>query len=205
MEIQIQELLERIRNEGVETAQQQAEEIIEKAKAEAEGIVAQAKKDAASMVIDAENRIKSMEVASHASLLQASRDTLLAIKQSVQKFLDSAAKADISHAFDEKVAAQIIPEILKLLASNVNENIEILLSPEVAGKIDTALASRLAKELKKGVTFRPYDGIDVGLRIGIEGTSMQYDFSLESIAQLLSQRTNQIIAQYFAEAAKSLK
>jgi len=44
MEIQLQELLERIRSEGVETATQQAEEIIRKAQSEALEIVNRAKK-----------------------------------------------------------------------------------------------------------------------------------------------------------------
>lgn len=204
MEIQLQELLERIHSEGIENAKQQAEEIIQKAHSEAAEIVARARRDAEEMQSEAIKRIDAMEAASRESLLQASRDTMIALRQSVQRFLDSAIRADVKKAFDEKMAAQVIPEVLKILSSGQSGDFEVLLPPEQFEKIDSSLSARLAKELSRGVSFKPYDAIDAGFRVALSGSSVQYDFSAESIAQMLSVRVNKLLSQYLKEAAGSL-
>jgi len=151
MEIQLQELLERIHSEGIENAKQQAEEIIQKAHSEAAEIVARARRDAEEMQSEALKRIDAMEAASRESLLQASRDTMIALRQSVQRFLDSAIRADVKKAFDEKMAAQVIPEVLKILSSGQSGDFEVLLPPEQFEKIDSSLSARLAKN-SRGVS-----------------------------------------------------
>jgi len=134
MEIQLQELLERIRSEGVETATQQAEEIIRKAQSEALEIVNRAKKEAEEAQEEAARRIEAMERASRESLLQASRDAMIALKQSVQRLLDTAIRANVTAAFDEKMAAQVIPEVLKALALGQANDVEVLLPPDLMKK-----------------------------------------------------------------------
>ncbi len=204
MEIQLQELLERIRSEGVETAKQQAEEIIRKAQSEASEILNRAKKEAEEAQDEAARRIESMEAASRESLLQASRDAMIALKQSVQRFLDAAIRADVAAAFDEKMAEQVIPEVLKALALGQAGDVEVLLPPDLMKKIDASLSARLSVELSKGVTLKPYPSIDAGFRVAQAGSAAQYDFSAESLAQILSARVNALLSEYLKEAAGSL-
>jgi V/A-type H+-transporting ATPase subunit E len=204
MEIQLQELLERIRSEGVETAKQQAEEIIRKAQSEALEIVNRAKKEAKEAQEEAARRIEAMERASRESLLQASRDAMIALKQSVQRLLDTAIRADVTAAFDEKMAAQVIPEVLKALALGQANDVEVLLPPDLMKKIDASLSARLSKELSKGVMLKPYPSIDAGFRVAQVGSAAQYDFSAESLAQILSARVNAMLSDYLKEAARSL-
>jgi V/A-type H+-transporting ATPase subunit E len=204
MEIQVPELLERIQNEGIEKAKQQAEKIVSSAQNEANEIIDRAKKDAETMISESQKRIDAAQAAAHESLIQASRDTIIALRQSVQHFFELLIQADVAKAFDEKIAAQVIPEVLHALAVNQTSDFEVLLAPELAQKIDASLASRLAKELARGGVFKPYSAIDAGFRVGVVGESVQYDFSVESIAQLLSVRTNKVLAQYLNEAAERL-
>jgi V/A-type H+-transporting ATPase subunit E len=204
MEIQVQELLERIRSEGVETAKQQAEEIIRKAQSEAIEIVNRAKKEAEAVQGEAARRIESMEKASRESLIQASRDAMIALKQNVQRFLDTVIRADVSAVFDEKMAEQVIPEVLRALALGQVGDVEVLLPPDLMKKIDASLAARLSKELARGVVLKPYPSIDAGFRVAQAGSAAQYDFSAESLAQILSARVNTLLSEYLREAAGSL-
>ena len=204
MEIQVQELLERIQSEGVETAQKQAKQIIEKAQADAAEIVNRARKEAEEAQADASRRIESMEAASRESLLQSSRDAMIALKQSIQHFLDAAITGDIESAFDEKMAEQVIPEILKALSLNKADDVEVLLPPALAKKIDASLSARLSKELSRGVTLKPYSTIDAGFRVSQSGSAAQYDFSAEGLAQVLSARVNSLLSGYLKEAAGSM-
>jgi len=204
MEIQVQELLERIRSEGIETAQQQAEEIIQKAHSEAAQIVDHAKKEAEEAQEEASRRIGAMEAALRDNLLLASRDTIIAFKQSVQRFLESAIDTDIGNAFDEKMAARVIPEVLKAMAVNSSDDLEVLLPPDLVLKIDASLSARLAKELSRGVTFKPYASVDAGFRVSVAGSAVQCDFSAESLAQIFSVRINSLLLSYLKEASGSL-
>lgn len=204
MEIQVQELLERIRNEGIESAKQRADEILQKAQADAAEIIASAQKKAEDAEAESARRIESLESASKESLLQASRDAMIALKQSVQKFLEACLNTDANAAFDEKLAEQMIPEILRLLSQNQSGDMEVLLSEGLSKKLDGALAARLSKEIAKGVTFRPYPAVDAGFRVAWAGSSAQFDFSAESIAQILSARVNSILGEYLKEASGSL-
>lgn len=204
MEIQVQELLERIRNEGVESAKQRADELLQKAQVEASEIVASAARKAEDAESEAKRRIEALEAASRESLLQASRDALIALKQSVQKFLETCVGADVNLAFDEKLAAQVIPEILRLLAQSQSGDLDVLLSRELTARLDAALAARLSKEIGAGVTFKPYPAIDAGFRVSWKGSAAQFDFSEESLAQVLSARVNAVLGEYLKKASGSL-
>ena len=204
MEIQVQELLDRIKAEGVNEAKLKADEILEKARQSAESIVAQAEKEAVRARKEAENHIASMEAASKASLAQAARDAMLAFKKSVGIFLENAVVADAGRAFDAAAASRAIPEILSALSKEGSGDFEVLFSPELIQKIDSALASRLSAEIARGVSFKPYPGLDAGFRVSIQGSSLQYDFSMESVRQILSARVNKVIGGYLDEALKSL-
>lgn len=205
MEIQVQELLDRIRNEGIESARKQADEMLAEARARAEEIVAKASQEAENLVAAAQQRITSLESASRESLLQASRDTMIALRQSIQKFFDAALRADVNAAFDAGVAAQVISEILKALAAaEQTGDFEVLLPPAVLASLDSSLASRIAKDIGRGVKFNPYPSIDAGFRVALQGSSAQYDFSADVIAKVLSARVNRILAEYLKEAAGSI-
>lgn len=205
MEIQVQELLERIRNEGIESAKKQADEILAEARARAEDIVTKASHDADNLLADAQQRIRALEAASKESLLQASRDTMIALRQSVQKFFEAALRTDINAALDSNVLAQVIPDILKALSTTEKAgDFEVLLPPAVLASLDKGLASRLAKDIGKGVEFKPYPSIDAGFRVAVGGSAAHYDFSADVIAQVLSARVNRILAEYLKEAAGSI-
>ncbi len=205
MEIQVQELLDRIRNEGIEAARKQANEILEEARAKAEEMVNRAAQEAEEMISDAQQRIAALEAASKESLLHAARDTMIALRQSVRKFFESALRADAEKAFDAHVASQIIPEVLKILATTEPaESFDVLLPPATLASLDKSLASRVAKDIARGVEFKPYPSLDAGFRVAAHGSVAQYDFSAEVVAQVLSARVNRVLAEYLKEASGSI-
>ena len=56
MDVQLKELLEKINNDGVQTAEQKASEILSAAESKAAGIVETAKKEADKIIADAEKK-----------------------------------------------------------------------------------------------------------------------------------------------------
>ena len=190
MELQVQELLERIKSEGVDTARAEAEKIIASAEERAKAIISEAEKSAKDLESGAKARIEAMEKASKLALTQASRDTILSLREKVQNFMRDAIAATTSEVFDESFVGKILPEILLTMAKDTKGNIEVLLPFEILASLDSAMANRLSKELGRSVQFKPFSGVDAGFRISIENSTAHYDFSAESVAEILASRVN---------------
>jgi len=190
MELQVQELLERIKSEGVDTARAEASRIIASAEEKAKAIIGEAEKSAAELESGAKIRIEAMEKASSLALVQASRDTILALREKVQTFMREAIVATSSEVLDEAFIGEILPEILIAMAKETKGDITVLLPFEVLAALDSALANRLSRELGRGVQFKPFNSVDAGFRISMENSAAHYDFSAESVAEILASRVN---------------
>jgi len=202
MELQVQELLERIKSEGIDSAKAEAGRIIAEAEAKAAAMLEDAEKAASESEEAARLRIQNMENASRVALVQASRDTLLALKVSVQNFFDNLIVASIAEAFDANFVQKILPEILKEMAKNLQGDIVVSVPEKIHASLDQALAARMAKELSKGVEFKVFPGIDAGFRISEKTSTVQYDFSAEAVAAIISARLNARLSEIVNESVK---
>lgn len=190
MELQVQELLEKIKAEGVDTARKEADAILEDAKAKAQAILSQAKAQAADMESAARQKMDSMENASRLALVQASRDSILALREKVELFMAEAIKTSTKEVFTPSYLEKILPQILAQLAKGAQGDLSVLLPEASLKSLDSALSARLSAELAKPVLFKPFNAVDAGFLIATEGSSLRYDFSAQSIAQILASRVN---------------
>ena len=83
MEIQIQDLVQSIKRDGIEEACKEADAIIADAKAKAEKIIADSKAQAEKNIESANREIES----SKALIKQAERDAVLSVKKELEKVL----------------------------------------------------------------------------------------------------------------------
>jgi V/A-type H+-transporting ATPase subunit E len=195
MELQVQELLERIKSEGVDAARAEAERIIAGAEGRAKAIVGEAGKNAVEIDAGARLRVDAMEKASRLALIQASRDTILALRGKVEGFMRSAILTTTAEVLDAAFIARILPGLLQSMVKETEGDLTVLLPPETLSALDSALANRLSEELGKGLEFKPFSGIDAGFRISVQGSSAHYDFSAESVAEILASRVNARLAE----------
>lgn len=190
MELQVQELLERIKAEGVETARKEAQSIVDQAKANAESIIASAEAKAAELDAATKLKIEAQENASRLALVQASRDSILALREKVELFMREALKRSTDEHFSSSFLEKILPEILVQMAKGTEKDLSVLLPEKSLNALDSALAARLSAELGKKILFKPFNAVDAGFYISVEGTSLKYDFSAEAVADILASRVN---------------
>jgi V/A-type H+-transporting ATPase subunit E len=205
MELQVQELLDRIKTEGVEAARVEASAIRAKAEEDAQALISDAESRAREREAEAEARIATMEKAAELALSQASRDAILSLRQKVQAFMEEAVRADASQVFDAAFLASSLPDILKAVGSEGRGDLTLLLPEKSLKTLDAALAGRLAKELGRGVEFKPYAGLDAGFRIAFKDSAVQYDFSAQAVAAILSARMGENLASSLKRAAEKLE
>lgn len=205
MDIQLQELLDKIRHEGLDAAQTEAARIVAEAEVKKTSIIAEAEHEAKIIRSKAEADAARADEAGRAALSQASRDLVLAFKDGLSSVLASAVRVDVKVAYSPEILAECIPLVVKALAAsgNVGE-LEVLVPPEQAKKLDARFAQRLADELKKGVTIRPFAGLDAGFRIVEKGGAAYYDFSAAELSELLARRLNPRLAEAVRSAVKGM-
>lgn len=203
MDLQVQELLDRIKTEGVDAAKAEAARILKDAEDRAAGIAAAAEKAAADAERASQARIAGMEAASRAALTQASRDALIGLKARVHSFMEQALRSDAAKAFGPDAMGALLPRLLVAAAEGSHEaSLEVLLDAKTLSALDASLAARLSAEIGKGVVFKPFAGIDAGFRISTSDGAVQYDYSAESAAAIIASRVNARLADCVRDAAK---
>ena len=201
MEVQLQELIDKIKKDGVQSALEEAAKIKRDAESEAERIIAAARKEADDIVSRGKSDAERSEKAGKAALEQASRNLVLAFRGEIESLLDKIIKAAAASAYKEETLKAVLPELLKAWASKGGDSLDLLLSEGDLGKLKSWAAGSLADELKKGLELKSDSNLGAGFRIASKDGSAYYDFSAESVAELLSAYLNPHLAEILKTAA----
>jgi len=203
MEIQLQELIDKIKKDGIESASQEAARLKQEAEGEAQRVLEAARKEAADIVARGKQESERSEKAGIAALEQASRNLILAFKAEVEALLDKIVLRESSAAYGEDTFKAALPDILKAWASKGGDKgIDVLLSEADLNKLQSWFSSKLSAEFKGGVELKSDRNLSAGFRIGEKDGSAYYDFSAESVAELLSSYLNPRLAAILKTAAK---
>jgi V/A-type H+-transporting ATPase subunit E len=202
MEVQLQELIDRIRNEGIDSAKTEAERIVAEARAEAASIVAAARKEATRTADQARAEAERARDAGEAALRQASRNLLLAFRKRLEAMLGAIAKQEAAQAMNDDMLATLIPEVVKAWLADGSKELAIELPPDRAARLESRMAGLLKSELGKGIEIRPLTHLDAGFRIQNRSGALRWDFSAEELARLLAQFVNPRLAALLEEAAR---
>jgi V/A-type H+-transporting ATPase subunit E len=205
MEIQLQELIDKIKKDGIETASEEAAKLKREAETEATEIVAAARKEAEGIVSKGKADADRFEKAGKAALEQASRNLILAFKGEIEALMDKILSHKLSSAYNEDALKAILPELFKAWATKEGaDSIDLLLSEDSLSKLKSWATGALAAELKKGVELKSDRNLGAGFRIANKDGSAYYDFSAESVAELLSAYLNPQLAELLSSSAKGM-
>ncbi len=172
MEIQIQDLVQSIKRDGIEEAKKEAEAIVAAAKAQASEIVAASKVEAEKNIENANREIES----SKALIKQAERDAVLSVKKELEQMLERIMAEKVAKDLSEKSLAALI-------AAAIGEDDPAKYTVEI-DEAKAAFKATLAKQIEKGLEIRPVKGMS-GMKLSCKDGSGFYDFSDDEIAALL--------------------
>lgn len=190
MEIQLKELIDKIKNEGVKTAEEKSNEIIKAAQAKAENIVSDARKNADSIIQKGKAEVDKYKNASDLALKQASRDLLLNLKGKLKDIFSSVVETETNSALSSEVLERAIIELIRSWDKEELKDLNILISEKLLKEVEVSLKNKLAEEIKSGLEIKPFNNIDAGFRVSEKDGSAYYDFTDKGIAEILSQYLN---------------
>jgi V/A-type H+-transporting ATPase subunit E len=204
MDIQVQELIDKIKKDGIESALQEAAKLKQKAEAEAKQIVEAAHKEAADIVAKGKRDAERSEKAGKAALEQASRNLVLVFKDEIQALLEKIVSQELGSSYSGDVIKAVLPEILKAWGTKGSDSLAVLLPEASLGKLQAFFKDKLASELKKGLELRSDRNLTGGFRIAKKDGSAYYDFSADSVAEMLCAYLNPHLAEIMKTSAKNL-
>jgi V/A-type H+-transporting ATPase subunit E len=204
MDIQVQELIDKIKKDGIESASEEAARIKREAEAEARQIVESAKKEADDLIARGKQDAERSEKAGIAALEQASRNLVLAFKGEIQTLLDKLIGQQLSASYGDDVLKAVLPDLLKSWAAKGEDALALLLPEGDLAKLQGFFSEKLTAELKKGVELKADRNLGGGFRIANKDGSAYYDFSADSVAELLSAYLNPRLAEILKNSSKGI-
>ncbi len=201
MEIQLQELIEQIKKDGVQAAEAQAEAILNAAKTEADKIIADAKAEAERITADAkaenERTVKSAEDA----IRQAGRNLLISFRESVAKELKAIAGENVNAVYSSDAFAKLIVNAVESWTAKPDaEDVAVILNAADLADLEQTLLAALKEKMLGGVTLKANDNFDGGFRIAVKGGAAYYDYSAEAVTDMLSNYLSPRVTALLKEA-----
>ena len=201
MEIQLQELIEQIKKDGVEAAETQAEAIIVSAKAEAEKIIADAQAKAAKMIADAKTENEKTVRSGEEALRQAGRNLLISFRESVTRELKAIVAQNVNTVYSSDDLAKLIANAVENWTNKPDaEDITVILNSSDLAKLEEALLAELKEKMLGGVTLKANDNFDGGFRVAVNNGAVYYDYSAEAVTDMLSNYLSPKVTALLKEA-----
>lgn len=181
----LQGLLDRIRDDGLQKARSERETILAQAKAEAEKIVSAAKAEAEELRKKAETDAAESEKRAAVTIRQAARDIGIALKADLLARLRNVTQNAVDGAMTPQLMAQIVTAMAAAYAQNSAAGIEVILAKKDLEALETGLKASLRADLAAKTDICLGGDFSAGLKIGFRGSDVFFDFSDEALADVI--------------------
>lgn len=199
----VEQLIARLRDQGVKAGQEQADAIIENARTEAEALLAEAREKAARIVEDARTEAEQIETAGKEALRIATRDTILRFQQELMDYFNERVRRLVSEQLEEReILARLIVEVASTASRTAGvadaDEIELYLPAEVVsvdelkrnraeleGKLTQLVKGIAQVTWRDGVTFKALEPGTKGIRVHVTGKELDVDLTAKAVADIL--------------------
>ncbi len=200
MQNKLQELTEKLYNEGLSKGKQEAEQMKANAKNEAAQIIAQAKEQAQEILAKAQAEAAELKSKSENDVKMAAQQTFTAVKKQIEDAIiaKSVAAPVKTATSDVEFLKGIIKDIVAAFNPGNSDSValELILPAEKQKELDTYAKETLAKICSAGVDVQFSKGVQGGFRISPKGEGYMLSFTDKDFEN--------IIAEYLRPKTKAL-
>ncbi len=198
----VQELIDRLRDKGVEEGKEQADQILAEARRRASEMLDEARQEAAHIVQRAKEEADGLRAAGEDALRLAGRDAVLALKEEISDKFSSQIRRLVSACLrDEQFIQRLILEIAgRSVPQDSKEPMELLLPEDVGASLkDSGCQAKEAKEgtlchfvlalagdmLRDGVSFGVAADNTPGVTVRMVNEDVEISFNEKAITEFL--------------------
>lgn len=182
----VQQLIDRLHNDGVDSGKQEGQRLIEDASRKAAQVFADARKESETLLSKAHAEIEREKDAARAALRIAARDTALKMRSEIAARFESQIRRLVTEELqDREFLRRLILAIAGKSMSEVppDQAVEILVSEKAGG--DQMVREIAAEMLREGVEIRPAGDDRPGIRVRLKGEDVEVDMTDEVISEAL--------------------
>ena len=198
MQNKLQELTDKLYNEGLSKGKQEGEEILAKAKVQAEEIIAKAKAEAEAIVTAAKKEADDLKTKVQGDLKMAAGQSIAATKKDIETLV--VTKMTAEETSKALTSAEFVKEVILAVAKGFNTeepvDLEVILPEKLKAELESFVAGELAKALKGGVEASFTKKIAGGFTIGPKDGGYFISFTEETF--------NALISEYLRPATKKI-
>lgn len=201
MEIQLQELIDQIKKDGVAAAETEAASILQAAKAEAEAILSDARAEADKILLQARTENARLVKSGEDAIRQAGRNLLISFRESVARELTAIVRDNVTAVYSSDEFAQLILRAIEGWAGRPDAgDLTVILNSADLARLEETLLADLKARMLNGVTLKASDHFDGGFRIAVKDGGVYYDFSTEAVVDMLSNYLSPKVTALLKEA-----
>ena len=201
MEVQLQELIEQIKKDGVAVAETEAKDIVDAAKADAEKIIAEAQVQADKIMAEAKAETEKMTKSSEDAIRQAGRNLLISFRESVTRELKTIISGNVNTIYSSDELAGLIINIIECWANKPDaEDITVIMNSQDINRFEDNILASLKEKMLNGITLKANDNFDGGFRIAVNNGSAYYDYSAAAVVDMLSNYLSPKVTELLKEA-----
>lgn len=199
MSNKLQELTDKLYNEGLSKGKEEGELLLAKARTEADEIRAAARKEADEMIAAAEKSAAELREKAESDIKMASAQSLQATRKDIENLLVGAVISDkVDKALaDKDFIKEIIRTVAEKFSSSESADISLVLPASMQkdlGKwVSGELSKALGKEVKAEFSKKVQGGFTIGPRDGSWFVSFTDETFRELIAEYLRPVTRKIL------------
>lgn len=203
----LNDIIQKIKSEGIEEAEKKSEEIIKEARLTASKILDNAALNAEAITKEAEEEIRKKESIGKMDLEHAARDIILSIRTSLTEIFDSLIKREYQTVLSGKTLEAVLIKLIEGWQRDETGdlNIELLLNESDRNALLEGFLSRLNEEIKTGIELKAHPNIEGGFRVSVKGSHVYHDFTDEGIADVLAEYLNPRFYSIIDSLKKSAK
>lgn len=199
MENKLQQLTQKLYDEGLEKGRAEAERLIAEAKAEAAKIVAEAHTEAGEIVRKSEAKSAEVEKNTLTEIALAGREAVARIKSEVAAVIvaKSAAAGVKAAAMDSDFIKEILISVAKNWNGKDSSKVELkaLLPESERTKLDAAFEKSTKELLAEGVEVGYSKEVKTGFKVGAKEGGYYISFSDEDFNALLGEYLREKVFQ----------
>ena len=173
MENKIQELTEKIFNEGVEKGQSEATRLIEEAQKRAEAIVNEARENAAAIVAQAQKDAEEINNNTRSELKLFGAQAVGALKSETANIVTDTI---VKNAVKEALAGDALKNILVKIAERWSADEPLVISTSEAEELKAYFVAKAKGLLDKGVKIEQVNGLKTSFSIAPADGSYKVNF-----------------------------
>ena len=184
----LQELTQKLYNEGLSKGKEEGEAILAKAQAQAQEIVAKAQEEAKAIIEKAQKEAADYKVKVEGDVKMASTQALQATKAGIENLIVAKAVEPAKDVLgSEAFLKEVITAVAKNFSAQESTDLSLVLPEKLQKSLEPFITAELTKTLGKGVETTFSKKVNAGFKIGPRDGSYFIDLTDEAFQALIGE------------------